>query len=155
MLETQNIKEFVRSAKEVYIATINEAGYPITRVMFNLHSSVSFPKQASFLASLDEDFCLYLGTNTSSAKVADSNRMPKISAYFHTQGVWEGLLVAGEAEIVGDMAIKRGLWQDEWSMYYSGGVESEDFTLIRIKPKFAEYYHDLTKETFEFAEGRK
>ena len=76
-----------------------------------------------------------------------------MSVYYHKQGSWQGMLVGGEAEVVTDMAVKRGLWQDEWAVYYQGGVEGEDFTIVRLRPVFAEYYHDLTKETLKFTEG--
>lgn len=121
--------------------------------MFNLHHPGRFPKQAAFLAELNQDFCIYLGTNTSSAKVLHLTQSPKMSVYYHPRDSWLGMLVAGDAEIVADMAVKRGLWQEEWSMYYDGGVESQDFAIIRIRPMYAEYYHDLTKETLSFADA--
>jgi general stress protein 26 len=59
------------------------------------------------------------------------------------------MLVAGNAEIVNDRTIKNGLWQDEWEMYYEGGIDSPDYTIIRIRPVHAEHYHDLSKDTLE------
>ena len=152
-LNLAEVKRHIRATENVYVSTINGDGYPVTRVMFNLHNTERFPKQAAFLAGLGEDFCVYLGTNTSSSKASHLQQTPRMSVYYHQPGSWQGLLVAGEAEVVTDMAVKRGLWQDEWAVYYQGGVESQDFTIVRLRPVFAEYYHDLTKETLRFTDG--
>ena len=146
------MKRHVQAAEIVYVATLNEEGYPVTRVMFNLHNAERFPKQAAFLAGLNEGFHVYLGTNAVSSKVSHIRRAPRMSVYYHVQGSWQGMLVAGEAEVVSDMEIKRGLWQDEWSVYYEGGVEGADYTIIRLRPVFAEYYYNLTKQTLRFGD---
>ncbi len=62
----------------------------------------------------------------------------------------QGLLVAGDAEVGADMTIKRGLWEDGGAGYYDRGLEGMDYTIVRIRPVFAEYYHDMTKETMQF-----
>ncbi len=152
-LDLLEVKRHIATTENVFVSTINGDGYPVTRVMFNLQNTVHFPKQAAFLAGLDEDFCIYLGTNTSSAKVSHLQQTSRISAYYHKPGSWQGMLVGGEAQIVTDMSIKRGLWQDEWAIYYQGGVESQDFTIVRLQPVFVEYYHDLTKETLRVTNG--
>ncbi len=152
-LDLAVVKQHVQAAELAYVATLNEEGYPVSRVMFNLHNAEHFPKQAAFLAGLDEDFCIYLGTNAGSSKVSHIRRDARTSVYYHVPGSWQGMLVAGEAEVVSDMTIRRGLWQDEWSMYYQGGVEGTDFTVVRLCPVFAEYYHDMTKETLRLAGG--
>lgn len=147
------VKRHIRAAENVYVSTISPDGYPVTRVMFNLHNTERFPKQAAFLDGLDEDFRIYLATNTSSAKISQLQQTPRVSVYYHEPGSWQGMLVAGEAQVVTDMAVKRGLWQDEWAMYYQGGVESQDFAVVQLRPVFAEHYHDLTKETLMFTDG--
>lgn len=155
-METLNlefVKQQIQAPEMVYVPTVSAEGYPVTRVMFNLHNAVRCPHQAAFLGGLDEPLHIYIGTNAGSAKVADIRRSPQMSLYYHVPGSWHGLLMAGEAEVVTDMEIKRGLWEDEWSVYYEGGVEGEDYTIIRIRPVFAEYYHDLTKEMMRFEEA--
>lgn len=152
MLDLTLVKKHVQAAENVYVSTVNEEGYPVTRVMFNLHNPDRFPGQASFIVGLNEGFRIYLATNTASSKVAHVRRMPLISVYYHVHGSWQGMLVAGEAEVVSDMDIKRGMWQDDWSQYYEEGVEDADYTLLRLRPVFAEFYHDLTKETLTFEE---
>ncbi|MEN6415865.1 MAG: pyridoxamine 5'-phosphate oxidase family protein [Armatimonadota bacterium] len=147
-LSVEDIKQHVRNAKEVYVSTIDANGYPITRVMFNLHNPAGFPKQAAYLDN-QEEWRIYLGTNTSSAKVSQVLQNKRISLYYHKPDSWEGILIAGEGEIVDDMPVKVGLWQDGWEMYYAGGVESPDYTVIEIRPVFAEYYHDLSKDTLQ------
>lgn len=152
MLDLELIRKHAEAAENVYVSTVNEAGFPVTRVMFNLHNPGRFPKQAAFIAGLNEGFRIYLATNAGSSKVAQVRRTPLMSVYYHVHGSWQGMLLAGEAEIVSDVEIKRGIWQDEWSVYYEGGAEGDDYTLLRLRPVFAELYHDLTKETLTFEE---
>jgi len=150
ILSLESIKHYVRSAKDVYVSTINEDGYPVTRVMFNLHNPEGFPMQTSYLDSCNGEWCVYLGTNTSSSKVSHIRQNRHVSLYYHVPDSWEGLLVIGNAEIVEDLPVKTGLWQNGWEMYYTGGVESPDYTIVRVRPVFAEYYHDLGKDVFRF-----
>ncbi len=149
-LDLTLVKQQVQAAELVYVSTVNEEGYPVTRVMFNLHNAERCPKQAAILAGLNEDFSIYLGTNAGSAKVSHIRRTPRVSLYYHAPGSWQGMLVAGDAEVVTDMKIKRALWEDAWSVYYEGGIEGDDYTIVRIRPVFAEYYHNLTKQTLRF-----
>lgn len=151
-LDMEMVSRYVRESAEVCVSTTSSDGYPVTRVMFNLHNPDQYPKQAAFLSGLSGEFCIYLCTNAASAKVADMIRSPKVSAYYHATGSWQGLLVVGEVEMVRDPLIRRGLWQKEWSMYYEGGVDGDDFTVIRLCPVKVEYYHDLTKEVLELAD---
>lgn len=58
-LDLALVKRHVQAAETVYVATLNEEGYPVTRVMFNLHNAERFPKQATFLAGLNESFHIY------------------------------------------------------------------------------------------------
>ncbi|HEY3417511.1 MAG TPA: pyridoxamine 5'-phosphate oxidase family protein [Armatimonadota bacterium] len=143
----------VERADDLFVTTLNSAGYPITRVMFNLHNPTRFPQQAAYLRAL-RDGCLYLGTNTSSAKVAQLRANPRITLYVHPSGSWEGVCIVGDAEEVADRAVKQGLWQDEWTMYYPGGVADPDFTVIRVHPLFAEYYHEMHKDVIDFQAGQ-
>ncbi len=146
-LDPTTIRRHVEAAENVYVSTISAEGYPVTRVMFNLHNAERFPKQAAFLAGL-ANFDIYLGTNAGSSKVSQIRQTPRMSLYYHVPNSWQGILVAGEAEVVADSAIRHGLWQDEWSMYYHGGVDGDDYTIVRLRPAFAEYYHDMSKETW-------
>ena len=146
----ESIKQQVCNAKDVYVSTVNADGYPVTRVMFNLHNPVSFPQQVGYLDGLEGEWCVYLGTNTSSAKVLHIRRDSHVSLYYHKPDSWDGLLIGGDAEVVEDMAVKSGLWQNGWEMYYTGGIESPDYAIIRVRPVFAEYYHDLGKEILRF-----
>jgi len=155
VLDLALVKRHVQASENVYVSTLNEEGYPVTRVMFNLHNAERFPKQAAFFAGLNESFHVYLATNAASSKVSQIRRTPRMSVYYHVQGSWQAMLVAGEAEVVSDTEIKRGIWQDEWSVYYEGGVEGTDYTIVRLRPVFAEYYHDLTKETLRLAEDER
>ena len=46
-------------------------------------------------------------------------------------------------EDVRDPAIRQAIWTDAWEMYYPGGREGGDFTLLRFQPLKGRYYQGL------------
>ena len=47
------------------------------------------------------------------------------------------LMLAGIAEIVTDSKLKKQLWQNGWEMYWPGGVDDPEYTVLRLLPAFA------------------
>lgn len=135
--------ELLTKSEAVYLTTVNEDGYPLTRAMLNLRNTEKFPRLREFFAGHGEDFLVYFTTNTSSAKVRDILRHPKVSAYYCLPGLWWGVALAGRAELVEDPAEKERVWQPEWEMYYPGGVADPDNALLRLTPEFVRLYHQL------------
>ena len=42
---------------------------------------------------------------------------------------------------------------DEWAMFYPGGRDGGDFTLLRFNPLSGRYYHGLKVEEFDASAG--
>lgn len=135
--------QLIKTAKAAYLTTIDEKGYPSTRAMLNLKNKEQFPKLANFLDRYDEDLTLFFTTNTSSVKVSQICNNDKVSVYFCDPGTWHGFMCQGNIEIVKDKSIKNSIWLDEWTMYYPEGKDSDDYTILKLKPDFIKSYYQF------------
>ena len=145
--------ELMEIAEAAYVTTIDKDGFPYTRAMFNLRRKEQFPGLYELFKKHQEDFLVYLTTNTSSSKIAHIKKNPKVSIYYCKPSEWRGLMLGGEVEIVTDKAIKEPIWQGGWEMYYPGGPHDPDHTVLCLHPIFAKYYHQLNFFNFELKGG--
>jgi general stress protein 26 len=151
-LELEEIKslslELMENSKAAYLTTIDSDGYPITRAMFNLRNNEQFPEFSKFYNGLDNEFEIFISTNTSSSKTGHIKKNPKISVYYCDPEDFKGIMFGGDVEIINDMKIKKKIWLDWWTKYYPKGLEDPDYTLLRLRPKVAQFYYRLQKVEF-------
>lgn len=136
------------------VTTMDGDGFPQTRAMFNLRNCAIFPSLAPLFNDHREDFLVYFTTNTSSSKVAHIRANPAVSVYYCRPAEWRGLMLGGRMEIVTDSAIKHALWQPGWEMYYPGGADDPDHTVLCLQPTTATYYHQLNNFRFDLRQAR-
>jgi general stress protein 26 len=141
--------ELMKTSKAAYLTTIDSEGYPITRAMFNLRNENQFPEFSDFFNGLNNEFEIYISTNTSSSKTDHINKNPKICVYYCDPEDFKGVMFGGEVEVIEDMKVKEKIWLDWWTRYYFKGLEDPDYTLLRLKPKTAQFYYRLQKVVFE------
>lgn len=127
----------LETADATYLTTMDRDGFPQTRAMLNLRNKRQWPTLREVFQGHEEDFLLYFSTNTSSAKVAQIEANPKVSAYFCKPAAFHGLMLAGTIELVTDQTLKKRIWQDGWEVYYPRGVNDPDYTLLRLLPTVA------------------
>jgi len=135
-------------AKFVYLSSLDEKGGPETRVLFNLRK-VRAKALASGNAALGEGFANYLGTNTSSRKVAQLRKDGRACLYYSDNGKFEGCSVRGRLVEVQDSEIRKAIYEKSWDMYYPGGVDGGDFSLFKFEPESVRYYHGLKVLSFD------
>jgi len=133
--------QLMETASGAYVTTIGPDGYPHTRVMFNLRNRREFPTLAPVFAGHEDDFLIYLGTNTSSVKVQELRRNPKVCVYFCDYAKFIGMMFTGDLEEVTDPAIRRSLWVDGWERYYPAGVDDPDYAVLRLLPRSIGGWH--------------
>lgn len=138
----------LRAADAAYLTTIDPSGYPRTRAMFNLRNASWFPRQISLFAPHTDDFVTYYTTNTASAKIEQLAANRRASAYYCLVREYDGLLLAGDLEVVDDPAIRRAVWNEGWESYYPQGPDDPDHTVLRLRPRRAEGWHQSRR--FEF-----
>ncbi|MBY9013135.1 MAG: pyridoxamine 5'-phosphate oxidase family protein [Candidatus Lokiarchaeota archaeon] len=141
--------KLMEESKAAYLTTIDSDGFPITRAMFNLRNKEQFPEFTELFQSQLNKFTIYITTNTSSSKVAHLTKNPKMSVYFCDAEDFKGFMLGGSVEIVDNIELKKKIWLDWWTRYYPEGVEDPDYTLLRLIPKNARFYHKLNQEKFE------
>jgi general stress protein 26 len=85
-MELEEVKkislELMKNTKAAYLTTIDSEGYPITRAMFNLRNEAQFPEFSDFFNRLNNEFEIYISTNTSSSKTDHIKKNPKICVYY-------------------------------------------------------------------------
>lgn len=133
------------------LATLDERGGPDARTLFNLRRMRS-EVLADGPAAL-EGFGTWLATNTSSRKVREIRRDPRACLYFQDEAAFEGLTLQGRLEECVDLAVRAALWMPGWEMYYPGGLDGGDFTVLRFLPVHLRWYHGLRTEEVELPEG--
>ncbi len=143
-----NCLEIMETAEVVYVTTIDQAGFPHTRAMFNLRNKKEFPRQAALFASHQEDFMVYLSTNTASKKLEHIRANPKACLYYCHPVTFRGLMLAGEIEIVDSSEVRKSFWNEGWERYYPSGPDDPDHTALRLYPKWVEGWRQ--GERFEF-----
>ena len=134
------------NAEFVFLSTINKEGFPETRAMLNLRNTKMFPGLKQYFSG---NLISFFTTNTSSKKVTHIFRDNKASVYYVNGKTFEGLLLTGTVEIVKDSALKKDLWQENWTMYYSKDVDDPDYALLKFVPSQYKYYNG----NFEVSSG--
>jgi len=129
--------DLMQRAEIAVITNIAPDGYPHSRAIFNLRSRQQYPQLAHLFEGHDEDLMVYFGTNTSSHKVAQLRRDPRVSVYYCLPGQFHGMMLVGDIQVLDDRQIARALWVDGWERYYPQGPTDPDFTVMQLYPKYA------------------
>jgi general stress protein 26 len=134
----------------LYLSTIGSDGFPCTRIMSNLRNKKEHPGLVKMFEQHKEDFLIYMVTSKSSAKRQQIAANPKVSVHLsvYSSSEFQCLMLCGEVEEVTDKKLKRQLWQDGWEMFWPGGADDPEFTVLMLKPVFAK--GGYKKAPFEF-----
>ncbi len=143
--------ELVKRSENAFLTTIDLKGYPSTRAVFNLRNVNRFPWVEDFMKQYEDSFTLFFTTNTSSTKINHIHTNPKVSVYFCDTNMFKGFMCQGEIEIVEDKTIQNAIWCDDWDMYYPGGKEGGDFTVLKLKPIYIKSYFNLHQSDLQLS----
>jgi general stress protein 26 len=119
-----------------FISSVDENGYPNTKAMLA-------PCKRESLKTF------YWHTNSPSLRLKQYKNNPRACAYFCDRRFFRGVMLKGKMEVLANKKIKKELWRDEYSMYYQGGADGGDFTLIKFTAEGGRYYSDFHSEDFE------
>jgi len=144
----QECLNLMETADAVYLSTIGGDGFQCTRMMSNLRNKRENPGCIKVFEQHQEDFLIYMVTSSSSGKMQQIRANPKVSVYFCNPSEFHGLMLSGEIEEVTDKDIKKQLWQDGWEMYWPGGVDGPEYTILRLMPAFTKGWYK--QGPFEF-----
>ena len=146
----QECLKLMASSDVAYFSTIDGDGFPQIRAMVNLRNKEQFPKLTSAFEGHEDDFLIYMTTDTASDKFGHIKANPKVSVYFCNPQMIQGLMLFGEIEVITEMDIKKHLWQDDWTIYYPGGVDSPEYNILCLKPNVAKFWMPPMPKPVEF-----
>ena len=151
-MEEQEIKQeclkLMAATDGAYLSTIDDNGFPQTRIMGNLRNQGQCRIAEELFDGHDEDFMIYMITGHSSDKMKEIRSNEKVSVYYCDPAEFHTLLLTGTAEEVPDMDLKKRIWQDEWKMHWPGGAEDPEFVLLKMLPERAKGWYK--EGAFEF-----
>jgi general stress protein 26 len=130
----QECLKLMQTANAIYLATIGSDGFPHIRMMSNLRNKEENPKAAETIAQKKEDFVIYFATSKSSPKMQQIRSNPKVSAYLCNPAELLTLMLRGQAEEITDMEFKKQIWQDGWEMFWPGGADDPEYTVLKLMP---------------------
>lgn len=113
-------EDIVRAAKYSSLITLGANGYVHARVMQH------FAPEA--------DLTLWFGASPNSRKAEDIRRDNRVTAIFREDSSPAYAVLAGHAEIVTDLDLRRSHWFPEWDAFFPGGPEGDDYALIKMTP---------------------
>lgn len=143
----KEIHEMIETSETVYLSTIDKNGYPSTRAMLNLRNKKQYPHLVPMYEKESNEFTIYLTTNTSSAKIQEIENNSKVAVYFCNPKSFTGIMLQGNIEVVTSKEFKHSAWMKEWELYYPGGIDSEDFSMLRFVPFNFKTYSDFQVKT--------
>ena len=145
--------EIMATAPAAFLTVIGADGFPRTRAMLNLRNRKQYPNHVHLYVQHDEDFIVFVSTNTASKKREEIEANPRVGLYYSLPESFVGLSLIGHAEVVRDLKIKSALWVDGWEHYYQeiGTPEDPDYTILRILPVEARGW--LAGTRFQFRLG--
>lgn len=91
---------------------------------------------------------IWFSTNTSSARIAQFRKDPRASVYFVDMEEYQGLLLTGTMEILSDKASRERVWRFGNEVYYPGGIDDPDYSVLRFTATGGNYYHGLKNTNF-------
>ena len=132
------IGALVENAKNVYVSSVDENGYPNTKAMFSLQR--------------DGLGIHYFSTNLSSKRAEQFKLNPKACIYYCDESAHYGLMLTGTMEVCTDAYHKELLWREGFERYYSKGVTDDDYCVFKFTADKGRYYHDLSHFEFNIEE---
>jgi len=136
--------------KEEAIQKALELANRSTIAMLGTNGDDGYPNIKAMIKMENEGLrAVWFSTNTSSRRVAQLRRDPRVSVYFVDFENWMGLMLVGDVEILQDQASRERLWRDGYEKYYPLGVNDPDYTVLRFTARWGNYYHRLSNATFE------
>lgn len=136
MKKREYITEFIQKQKTVFIASVDEDGFPNMKAMFT-------PRKI-------DGNCFYFTTNTSSLRSQQFMKNPKASIYFYHRGrfKYEGIMLTGTMEVLQDDDIKQEIWRTGDNIYYKQGVTDPDYCVLKFTAIKGRHYCDFKTESF-------
>jgi general stress protein 26 len=135
--DLQKLKELVKDIDFCMLTTVDESG--------DLHS-----RPMSSNGDIDENGDIWFFTNSSSHKVSEIARLPKVNVSFADPDEQRYVSVSGRGELVRDQKKIEELWRPEFKIWFPEGKDDPEIALLRVSLEKAEYW-DSPSSTIGYA----
>ena len=131
----ETIGNLIEKQSVSFISSVDENGYPNTKAMLP-------PVKREGIKTF------YWHTNSPSLRVKQYRDNPKACVYFCDKRFFRGVMLRGTMEVLDNDDIKKEIWKDEFSMYYTGGMNGGDFIILRFTAESGRFYSNFRSEDF-------
>lgn len=135
--DLQKLRELVKDIDFCMLTTVDEGG--------DLHS-----RPMSSNGDIDENGDIWFFTNSSSHKVSEIARLPKVNVSFADPDNQRYVSVSGSGELVRDQEKIEELWRPEFKIWFPKGKDDPDIALLKVSLEKAEYW-DSPSSTIGYA----
>jgi general stress protein 26 len=113
-----------------------------------------FPNTKAMLPPVKRDGIktFYWHTNASSMRIKHYKNNAKACIYFYDKRFFRGVMLKGTMHVLDDIKTKKEIWKDEFTMYYPGGMDGGDFSILKFTAVNGRYYSNFSSEDFEVEE---
>lgn len=115
-------REIMQAAKTCALITLDDEGNTRVRTM------------DPFLP--EENFTVWLGTNSNSRKVKQIKKHPGVTLYYLDSDASGYVVIEGTAELIDNKEAKKKWWKKEWEAFYPN--KADTYLLIKITPQWME-----------------
>jgi general stress protein 26 len=121
------LRELVKDIDFCMLTTVDESG--------DLHS-----RPMSSNGDIDPNGDIWFFTNSSSHKVSEITKLPKVNVSFADPENQRYISVSGTAQLVRDRAKIDELWRPQFEMWFPEGKDDPEVALLRVTLEKAEYW---------------
>ncbi|MDR3051271.1 MAG: pyridoxamine 5'-phosphate oxidase family protein [Oscillospiraceae bacterium] len=127
------------NSKVAYVGSTHAEGFPQIKAMLVLeHENIRSQ---------------YFSTNLSSKRAQRFLQEQKASVYYCDEARFKGALFTGTMEVRTDRETKAFLWREGFEMYYPGGIDDDDYCVLKFTADTVNYYHGMVNATHSIEEG--
>ena len=135
--DLEKLRELVKDIDFCMLTTVDEGG--------DLHS-----RPMSSNGDIDEDGDIWFFTNSSSHKVSEIARLPKVNVSFADTDNQRYVSVTGTGQLVRDQQKIEELWKPEFKIWFPKGKDDPEIALLKVSLEKAEYW-DSPSSTIGYA----
>jgi len=132
----ETVTELINKQGVSFISSVDENGFPNTKAMLP-------PCKREGIKTF------YWHTNSPSMRIKHYRNNPKACIYFVDNKNIAGVMLKGKMEVLDNMEIKKELWKDSFSQYYTGGVDGGDYIILKFTAEAGRYYYRFHSDSFD------
>ena len=88
----------------------------------------------------ETDDCIWFLTNKESAKILEIKQHSKVNVSFAKPGSFTFISISGTASVTDDQNKIDEVWTADAGIWFPGGKDDPDLTLVKVDPTDAEYW---------------